>query len=316
MLFKITFYRSQQIARCNLVRLPFAGGADQVPVGGTGDERNDAVRRVERHPGAKRETTEVRERACGAEQGGGAAKRGVVALHADTRQQGQPQQQPSRHSESSQPAVQQTEQPDHQLQFQQPHVRVFRMGQQRWHVQLGAASQRQAVERAAAPETVEDRAEEGEADAGQGDRGGALVRGSATPAAEDVSGRAAAAGGVSRPAGHHRQPFVPRVRDGEAGQESQADENRAVQSAEEQGQREGEGEGSTVRGQRHLSGLLPRGQGTVAVDVGRLGQLQEVQGGVQEADELLGEDLQVRWDGLRFGPIRVNDCSTNLSLGD
>ena len=216
----------------------------------------------------------MRERASGAEQAGGAAERGVVAVHADTRQQGQPEQQPSRHSESPQPAVQQTEQPDHQLQLQQPHVRVFRMGEQRRHVQLGAASQRQAVERAAAPETVEDRAEEGETNCcGEGDRGGALVRGGATPAAEDVSRRAAAAGGVSRPAGHHRQPSVPRLRDGEAGEKSQADEDRAVQSAEEQGEGEGEGEGSSVRGQRHLLGLLPRGQGTVAVDARRLGQL-------------------------------------------
>lgn len=67
------------------------GGAHQISHGDAGYERHDAFRHIERRrPGAEREKTEMRQRARGAEQGGGATERCFIALHAYTRQQGQP----------------------------------------------------------------------------------------------------------------------------------------------------------------------------------------------------------------------------------
>lgn len=111
---------------------------------------------------------------------------------------------------------------------------MFRLGEQRGHVEFGAAQERQAVERAAPSEIIEDRTEEGgEASPDQGERGGALVRGGAPPATQDVPGRATAPRGIPRPPCHHRQSPLPRLRNGETGQEPQTDENRPLQPPEE-----------------------------------------------------------------------------------
>lgn len=147
---------------------------------------------------------------------------------------------------------------------------MFRLGEQRGHVELGAAQEREAVERAASPEIIENRAEEGEATPDQGERGGALVRGGAPPTAEDVPGRATAPRGIPRPPCHHRQSSLSRLRNGETGQKPETDENRPLQPSEEQGEGEGEGEqGSSVRGQGYLFGLLSGGKRDVAIDAGR-----------------------------------------------